>query len=89
MAHDPWYYYGRGLDRYKEQLDQLDYTGVVPRPSQARLLTQGFCTVSDLDDHLTLDSIKMLLSESALGPPHGFDPLKPLRLPEFCGLPGA
>jgi hypothetical protein len=66
--------------------EQLDYTGVALRLSKPRLRTEGFYTVSDHDNHLTLDSIKMLLSESALGSPHGFDLLKPLPLPKFVAV---
>jgi hypothetical protein len=83
MAHDPWYYYSRSLDNYKSQLDQLDYASVVPKAPTARLRTQGFFTVLDHDDSLTPDSIKLLLCENALGPPHGFDLLKPLPVPNF------
>src|SRR6516225_2502442 len=89
MTRDPWYYYSRALDNYKEQLEQLDYTGVVSQLSKPRLRIQGFYTVLDHDNHLTLDSIKVLLSESALGPPHGFDLLKPLPLPRFPTFPVA
>ena len=87
LPHSPWYYYSRALDDYKEQLDQLDYVGVAPKLPKPRLRTQGFYSVLGLDDLLTSDSIKSLLSESSLGPPHGFDLLKPLPLPSFPKFP--
>jgi hypothetical protein len=87
MTRDPWYYYSRALDNYKQQLEQLDYSGVASNLSKTRLRTQGFYTVSDHDNHLTLGSIKMLLNESTLGPPHGFDLLEPLPLPKFPTFP--
>ena len=87
MAHDPWYYYSRALDNYKSQLDQLDYASVVPKVPTARRRTQGFFTVLDHDGRLTPDSIKLLLSENALGPTHGYDLLKPLPVPNFPSPP--
>lgn len=87
MTYDPWHYYSRALDRYKEQLDQLEYMGVVSKLPEPRLRTQGFFSIYDVHGPLTPDSIKLLLSESALGPPHGFDLLKPLPLPTFPVFP--
>ncbi|HKD38991.1 MAG TPA: hypothetical protein VKB87_01780 [Myxococcaceae bacterium] len=87
MAHDPWYYYSRALDNYKVGLDQLDYAAVAPKLPKDRFRTQGFFTVSELTGRLTLDDIKSLLSESVLGPPHGFDLLRPLPLPSFPRFP--
>jgi restriction system protein len=88
MAHDPWYYYCRNLDNYADALNQLDYAGVAPKPPNPRLRTQGFYTVAeDPDGRLTPESIKLLLSENAVGPPHGFELLKPLPLPNFPRFP--
>jgi hypothetical protein len=90
MARDPWYYYSRALDSYAEQLDQLDYAGVAPKLPKPRRHTDGFFTVltaGDVDGPLTPDSIKLLLSENALGDPHGFELLKPLPLPNFPKFP--
>src|SRR5262245_27815514 len=89
MSRDPWYYYGRDLDNYAEQLDRLDYAGVAPKPP-ARRHTQGFFTVlteGDSDGPLTPDSIKSLLSQDAVGAPHGYELLKPLPLPTFPRFP--
>jgi hypothetical protein len=87
MAYDPWRYYDRALDDYKTALEQLEYTGVAPKLPKPTFRTQGFFTVSDRDDHLTTGRIKSLLSESALGPPHGFDLLEPLPVPRFPTFP--
>src|SRR5947209_16433482 len=89
MAYDPWHYYSRRLDNYKAQLDHLDYTGVVPKVPEPQTQTRGFFSIYDHGDRgpLTTDRIKLLLSESAVGPPHGFDLLKPLPLPAFPVFP--
>jgi restriction system protein len=87
MAQDPWHYYSRALDSYADQLDQLDYAGVAPTRPKPRRRTEGFFTVEYLDDPLTPESIKLLLSENAVGPPHGFELLEPLPLPKFPTFP--
>ena len=87
MAGDPWHYYSRALDSYADQLGQLDYAGVAPKLPKPQRRTQGFFTVEYLDGPLTSGSIKLLLSENAVGPPHGFELLKPLPLPDFPKFP--
>ena len=89
MAYDPWQHYSRALDVYRAQLDHFDYAGVAQKLPEPRIHTRGFFSIDDYGDHgpLTLDRIKLLLCESALGPPHGFDLLKPLPLPKFPVFP--
>jgi restriction system protein len=85
MTRDPWYYYNRELDRYKSQLDQLNYSAVA-KLREPRLRAQGFYTVN-IDGILTLGDIQTILSDSCLGPPHGFDLLEPLQIPDFPRFP--
>jgi hypothetical protein len=85
MARDPWYYYGRELHDYDTALDQLDYAGIAPKLPEPQRRTQGFFTFLEGGDDgsLTPERIKRLLSESTVGPPHGFDLLTPSPLPTF------
>jgi restriction system protein len=89
MARDPWYYYGRELDDYDKALDQLDYAGIAPKPPEPRRRTEGFFRFLEGGDDasLTPERIKRLLSESDVGPPHGFGLLAPLPLPTFLRFP--
>jgi restriction system protein len=87
MAQDPWYWYGHKLDDYEKLIDQIDYVGIAPKPTEPRLRTQGFFTFREVDGPLTPETIKSLLSESAVGPPHGLGLLRPLPLPNFPRFP--
>jgi hypothetical protein len=87
MAQDPWYWYGHKLDDYEKLIDRIDYAGIAPKPTEPRLRTQGFFTFREVDGPLTAETIKSLLSESAVGPPHGLGLLRPLPLPNFPRFP--
>jgi hypothetical protein len=87
MTQDPWYWYGSKLDKYERLLDQIDYAGIAPKTPQPHLRAQGFYTLREIDGPLTPESIKSLLSESAVGAPHGLNLLTPLPLPSFPRFP--
>ena len=81
-----WYYYGRDLDAYDKRLDELDYAGVAPKPTEPARRTQGFYTVfGAADGPLTPDLIASLLS--SIRPEHGYGLLAPLPIPDFPNFP--
>ena len=80
-----WYYYDRDLNTYEKRLDELDYAGVVAKPTELRRAQGFFTTVGAADGPLTPDRIASLLS--LVGPPHGYDLLEPLPIPDFPSFP--
>jgi hypothetical protein len=66
-----WYYYDRDLGTYDKSLDELNYAGVAPKPTESGRRTQGFFTViGATDGPLTPDLIASLLS--SIRPEHGY-----------------
>src|SRR5262245_21995121 len=80
-----WYYYDRDLSSYEKSLNELEYAGVVAKPDASRR-SVGFFTVGGDDaGPLTPDRINSILS--SVRPPHGYDLLEPLPLPNFPHFP--
>lgn len=84
MWHDrnPWKSFRYNLDSYKSSLETLEYPGAFKPPSpdwrtqfDFRNMPKGTVTTAGL------------LYESAIGPPHGFDLLQPIPVPEFPKFP--
>ena len=59
------------------------------RPQGPRISSRGFFTLtySDANQPLVPGDVLSLLSEPAIGPPHGYDLLQPLPIPNFPSFP--
>ena len=86
-----WQWYDRDLDAYAKQLSRLEYSPITMRPQGPRISSQGFFTLtySDANQPLVPGDVLSLLSEPAIGPPHGYDLLQPLPVPNFPSFPDA
>jgi restriction system protein len=84
-----WQWYDRDLDAYAKQLSRLEYSPITMRPQGPRISSQGFFTLtySDANQPLVPGDVLSLLSEPAIGPPHGYDLLQPLPIPNFPSFP--
>jgi restriction system protein len=73
------------LESYERKLNALQYAGVFQRSAQDR----GIATPNYKlpDNSLTLRAAALLLTENALGPPHGLDMLIPRPLPDVPKVP--
>jgi hypothetical protein len=84
-----WQWYDRDLDTYANQLSSLEYSPISIKSHGPRIYSQGFFTLnhSDANQPLVPGDILSLLSERVIGPPHGYDLLRPLPIPNFPNFP--
>ena len=84
-----WQWYDRDLDTYAKQLSGLKYSPTATKSRDSRTHSQGFFTLnnSDANQPLVPGDILSLLSEPVIGPPHGYDLLQPLPIPDFPKFP--
>ena len=83
MRHsfDPWSQFNRSLGWYADRLRELKYEPLAAfAPTDLRLLRLK-------RGQLALEDIQSLLNSTAVGPPHGFELLRPFPLPDFPDFP--
>lgn len=80
-SYDPWSQFSRSLEWYGDRLRELKYeplAAVVPTDFKFFQLGKG---------QLALEDIQSLLNSTPVGPPHGFELLQPLPIPDFPDFP--
>jgi len=82
---DPWQSFEEQLEWYASRLRQIKYDGALCEPPAAFRLEWHFLSLPE--NGICPDQIMSVLSSESVGPPHGFDVLRPAPLPELPPLP--
>ena len=85
---DPWRDFDRALKSCERDLNNLRYAGALQPPPPDSSIRSFLSVYRDLPQGaIALGQTQSLSKGDAVAPPHGFDLLKPLSIPEFPKFP--
>lgn len=83
---DPWRDFNYALDRYEREIKNIHYSGALNPPTPS-FPDRYFDYVKLPTGALSLAQAQSLLTERTSGPPHGYELLSPLPIPDLPKFP--